>query len=304
MLLFLQQRQDPAALAPRDIPPPVATSVDSISVHDSDPAPAIHDIPPTEHSSADSISVPDSMPSLTAGTDINAPPPAFDAQGLYQDLQMHIHQMPPQEIIPFNLDVDSTASNSALHSDIDENPYDSTLSDPGFTSDSSTFSSGSFNSEIDAAHIRNLILSAQLWLYSIQLNPDRYGMTQPLINAITYLHVFYADTIAFADADSIPLPPIDWDRVPTVADTTLPDTLPPRIPRQIRFLLSLQGYYANIAQILAERQFETPRQRFIQARHFPPAILYLTPDEIPIQEQEDPPDNALYYFSDLEDRNN
>ena len=117
-------------------------------------------------------------------------------------------------------------------------------------------------------------------------------MTQPIINAITYLHVYYTDLISFADAGDVALPPIDWDRVPTVLDNHLPDTIPPRIPRQIRFLLTLEGYYANVTQILSERRFALPRQRYERARHFPPAILYVMPEDIPIQEQEDPPDEA------------
>mmetsp|Transcript_18037 Transcript_18037/g.25685 ORF Transcript_18037/g.25685 Transcript_18037/m.25685 type:complete len:85 (-) Transcript_18037:147-401(-) len=81
----------------------------------------------------------------------------------------------------------------------------------------------------------------------------------------------------------------------------LPATLPANIPGQIRFLLHLNVYYLNIREIYSERQFAPRRIRFPQARHFPPAIIY-TPDEIPIQEQEDPPDNGYESFWAAEEK--
>ena len=76
------------------------------------------------------------------------------------------------------------ASHSALYSDEKEHLYDSISLDPGqFLLVSDIYSS-------DAVHTHNLILSTQLWVYSIQHNPDRYDMTQPLIIAITYLQVY------------------------------------------------------------------------------------------------------------------
>ena len=123
MLLFLQQRQG-ATLAPTSIPEQEALSEDSI---------------------------PGSMPSLTPATAMIAPPHPAEIQGFYQDLHLLLQQMIPQEIIQFDMDSASTASNSALHSDVNEHPYDSISSDPGqFLSDSDTHSSGSYNSEIDA----------------------------------------------------------------------------------------------------------------------------------------------------------
>jgi len=51
-------------------------------------------------------------------------------------------------------------------------------------------------------------------------------------------------------------------------------------------LQSLQGYYANLTQILAERQFKLQCPPFPQVRHFPQASLYVMPKEISIQEQD------------------
>jgi hypothetical protein len=112
--------------------------------------------------------------------------------------------------------------------------------------------------------------------------------------------------VALADADedleeSDRLAPVDFTRVPTVDDMILPAALPANIPSQIRFLLQLNDYYPNIREIYSERQFAPRRIRFPQARHFPPAIIY-TLDEIPIQEQEDPPDNGYDSFLAAEEK--
>jgi len=248
----------------------------------------------------------DSMPVLLDRPPLGAPQGSNDGYRATIALRLALEEWstsaPPSEILQFDLQSEHTAPDSTLQSDIDENPYDSPASDPGqFLSDEEhTYSSGTYDSEADAMQIRDLIRSALLWLYSARHHPERYSLSQPIINAIVYLPVYYSDTVARAEADEDieeveRLAPVDFALVPTVDDNILPSILPANIPRQIRFLLLLNDYFPNIRAIYSERQFEPPRTRFSQARHFPPAIVYM-PDEIPISEQEDPPDTGFDFF--------
>jgi hypothetical protein len=210
-----------------------------------------------------------------------------DRDALIVNLQ-ELALLEPPPII--HLKTIATASDSCLHSDIDEHPFDDD-SGPGHFSSDRSFLSDSFDSREDASQIRYAIWSALSWLYSSRLDPTSFGLTQTIINAITYLPTYYAATLRIADSLYIERTVVDWSLVPMVDDSGYyPAQLPLVIPRQVRFILTLHDYYPSLSNILSSRLQEEPRPRFDHARNFPPIIIYMPPDEIPIRELDDPPD--------------
>ena len=93
--------------------------------------------------------------------------------------------------------------------------------------------------------------------------------------------------------------------VSTVDDSGhYPVQLPSEIPLHVRFILNLHDYYLHLPSILSERTQEEPRPRSEQARNYPPIIVYMPPEEIPIRELDDPPDyepedGRVYYWDDV-----
>jgi hypothetical protein len=152
---------------------------------------------------------------------------------------------------------------------------------PGYYSDDRSFLSESFNSKKDADQYHNAIVGALSWLYSVREKTERYGLTQTIVNAITYLPRYYAVALRYADNVGSNLTiAVDWARVPIVNDSGYyPKELPAKIPTSVRHILKLNNYYDRLPTILIERTQEATLQRHSNARNFPPCIIYTCRDE-------------------------
>jgi len=165
-----------------------------------------------------------------------------------------------------------------------------------FSSDRS-FLSTSFDSGKDADQVHNAICGALSWLYSVRHDTTRYGLTQTIVNAITYLPTYYSNTKQYAGGY------VDWTKVPIIEDSGYyPSVLPKSIPSNVRFILNLDNYWDQFPNIHSKRIKKNTIQRYLRARNFPPLIIYT--DKVENKKTESPSDfdnesdYAYYPFDD------